>query len=291
MTAMLLIGMLAGLGLTLVVHGLRHHPVPLGVLVARTRRTGPSLAERATDRRVPSWWAELVTSRAVGLAERLQSNLAVVERSPERHLVDKLTTSVALGAMPLVLAAVGPFSHGSGRAVALLASVLGVLGGYRIPDVTLARQATQRRTEFAHALSSYLDLVTVLLAGGAGVETALEAAAQAGDGWTFDSLRGALVRARTARRSPWDVFGELGQRLGIEPLVELSASLRLAGEHGARVRSSLAARAAALRSRQLAQVEALAQSASERMGVPTVALFLAFLALIGYPAIANLAGS
>ena len=43
------------------------------------------------------------------------------------------------------------------------------------------------------ALSSYLDLVDVVLAGGAGIETALEAAAEAGDGWAFAEIRGALV--------------------------------------------------------------------------------------------------
>ena len=69
-------------------------------------------------------------------------------------------------------------------------------------------------TQFEHALSSYLDLVNIVLAGGAGIESALEAAAEAGDGWVFDEIRQALVRARATRRSPSLYLGELGRELG-----------------------------------------------------------------------------
>ena len=108
---------------------------------------------------------------------------------------------------------------------------------------------------------------------------------EAGYGRRFSDTLHAPVRGERASR--------FALALGCPPALAslatppLLGAPRLAGG----VRSSLAARAAALRSRQLAQVEALAQSASERMGVPTVALFLAFLVLIGYPAVANLAGS
>jgi hypothetical protein len=52
------------------------------------------------------------------------------------------------------------------------------------------------------------------------------------------------------------------------------------------VRLSLAARADSLRQRQMGELEAAAQSATERMGVPMVGLFLAFIVLVGYPAVA-----
>jgi len=126
----------------------------------------------------------------------------------------------------------------------------------------------------------------VLLAGGAGVETALVAAAEAGDGWAFERLRESVVRARSARRSIWDELARFGARVGIPQIEEVAGSVRLAGEHGARVRLSLAARADSLRQRQMGELEAAAQSATERMGVPMVGLFLAFIVLVGYPAVA-----
>ena len=62
-------------------------------------------------------------------------------------------------------------------------------------------------------------------------------------------------------------------------------SVGLAGTEGARVRESLAAKAASLRSHELSQAEAEAQSASERMSLPVVLLFLGFLVFVGYPAL------
>jgi hypothetical protein len=54
--------------------------------------------------------------------------------------------------------------------------------GFFLPDSQMRTKANSRRQDFLHAFSSYLDLVNVLLAGGAGTETALIAAAEAGDG-------------------------------------------------------------------------------------------------------------
>jgi len=169
--------------------------------------------------------------------------------------------------------------------------VCGLAAGFVTPDIALRSHANARRAGFRHALSSYLDLVNVLLAGGAGIETSLEAAAQAGDGWGFMQIRHALVRARTRRQSPFDCLTELGNRIGVVELSEIAASVRLAGEQGARIKLSLAAKAASLRAHQMARIEADAQAATERMGLPTVLLFLGFMVLLGYPAIQQIVTS
>ena len=156
--------------------------------------------------------------------------------------------------------------------------------GFVTPDVTLRSQATRRRDAFRHALSSYLDLVNVLLSGGAGVETALEAAAEAGDGWAFVQIRTRWCGPARCVVPRGSASAELGERLQIKELIEIAASVRLAGEQGARVRLSLAAKAGALRGHQMAAIEADAQAATERMGLPTVLMFVGFIALLGYPA-------
>jgi hypothetical protein len=48
--------------------------------------------------------------------------------------------------------------------------------------------------------------------------------------------------------------------------------------------ASLVAKAESMRAKQMAEVEARANSATERMGLPMVVLFLGFLVLLGYPA-------
>jgi hypothetical protein len=41
----------------------------------------------------------------------------------------------------------------------------------------------------------------------------------------------------------------------------------------------------------MGEIEAQAQAATERMGIPMVLLFIAFIALIGYPAVHLVLGS
>ena len=168
---------------------------------------------------------------------------------------------------------------------ALIAVVMGGLGGFMFPSILLRSRARIRRRDFLHAFSAYLDLVNVLLAGGAGIETALVSAAEAGDGWSFKALRGCLVRARLSRRSPWTELRLLGTRWDLSEVIEVAGSMNLSGNHGAKIRSSLGARADSLRAKQLAEIEAVAQSSTERMGVPMMMLFVGFMVLLGYPAL------
>jgi Flp pilus assembly protein TadB len=220
-----------------------------------------------------------------------QRDLAVAGRSLAQHATARLAMALVLAGAAVGLAVVAPLAGWALPVeVTVVAIVTGLVGGFLLPDLALTKLARRRRRDFAHALSSYLDLVNVLLAGGAGIETALTAAADAGDGWVFDHLRAALLRARTTRRSVWSCFTELGATLGVDDLAELSASVQLAGEQGARVAASLRARAGAMRDRLLARIEADAQAASERMGLPTVLMFVGFLFLLGYPAVQIILG-
>lgn len=162
--------------------------------------------------------------------------------------------------------------------------VLSFAVGFVLPDVWVKSRAKRNRMTFLFSFSSFLDLTNVLLSGGAGMETALVAASEAGDGIAYARIREALTRSRTTHRSPWHELQRLGDTLGLEVVSEVGASIQLAGEHGARVRSSLAKRAETVRHKQSAEVEAAANAATERMGLPMVLLFLGFLVLIGYPA-------
>lgn len=208
------------------------------------------------------------------------SDLAIVGWTPT-DLVTRQLLGVVVGVLGAALAG---SVLGNGAAVAAVL-VIGGAVGFVTPSSMLRTKARVRRRSFVHAFSAYLDLVNVLLAGGAGIETALTAAAEAGDGWAFGTLRSSLVKARLSRRSPWHELRLLGTRWGIDELVEVAGSMNLSGEHGARIRSSLGARADSMRARQVAEIEALAQSATERMGVPVMMLFVGFMVLLGYPAL------
>jgi Flp pilus assembly protein TadB len=288
-----LLGALVGTGVMLLARALRPHRPSLEAAFAALDRRGLSVLDQPAGTSWQRATSSLGTRLSSGrpLPRRVAADLRVTGRNPEQLAVEQLLTAATGCGVPLAMAVL-LVAAGVTPPTATLLLASGVFGllGWFTPRLLLRDRARSRRAAFVHVLSGYLDLVTVVLAGGAGVETALQAAAEAGDGWAVGELRGALVRARSLRRSPWDEFAELGRDLAVPELVELAASVRLAGEQGARIRSSLAARAASLRGHQLARVEAEAQSATERMALPTVLLFLGFLVFIGYPAVAQLLG-
>jgi Flp pilus assembly protein TadB len=156
-----------------------------------------------------------------------------------------------------------------------------------VSNLTTKGEAEQRRQAFAHALSCVLDIVAVSLAAGKGVEGALEAAAEAGDGWAFGEMRRALLEARLAGETPWSGLARLGSELGVNELNELAASTSLAGDEGAKVKQSLLAKGRSLRARTMTDMQAAAESSTERMALPIVMLMVGFLMFIGYPAVSS----
>ncbi|MFJ8965352.1 type II secretion system F family protein [Lentzea sp. NPDC102401] len=223
---------------------------------------------------------------------RLRSDLAVTGKSIERHLADKATLALTGLVLPvlmnlvLIVADIAP-----GWALTTVTSFLVALGGFLLPDISVRQEAARRRSLFRHALSSYLNLIRVLLAGGAGVDGALSDAVSIGKGWAFQQLRRALVTAKLTRTTPWSALSQLGTELDVRQLTELAASVSLAGTEGARVRASLVAKAAALRTRELTDAEGEAQAATERMSLPVVMLFAGFLIFVGFPALASVLGA
>ena len=220
----------------------------------------------------------------------LQSDLTVLEKSDAAYVTNRVLWAV-LGAVPGVVGVVGVVAGLSivapGAAVGLM--VVGGAAGFLYARTELASDADEARVEFRHALASFLELVTILMAGGAGVETSLFEAASTGEGRSFRHLRAALSTAQTRRQAPWDALGELGRRLRVPELEELEASMTLAGQ-GAQVRESLMAKAAGIKAKDLGEVEATAEKKSESMLLIGALMFFAFFVFIGYPAFAGLSG-
>lgn len=295
-------GLGVGLGLLLLAYGMRPAREPLAPALERlldppapTRGVVP--VGSASSGSSAEWRGRTTEKLAQGLAVagvdlgRLDADLHVVGRDLEEHLVEKLTAGlVGTALVPATVAVmrlggVGvPWSLGAVGAVAL------GLVGFVLPDLLLRSRAGERRRAFRYALSSYLDLAHIVLAAGAGVETALGYAADAGDGWAFAELRAALHRSRLTGESPWSAFQRLGEQLDIAELREIASSLDLAGTHGAKVRSSLEARAEALRARDLTEREGEAEAATERMAVPSVLLVVGFVIFVGFPAVYEILG-
>jgi Flp pilus assembly protein TadB len=283
----LLAGALVGLGSVLFLRGLFPRPQGLAAILAGLDApVVPESGEQAAGRLVGR--GLLGMHRSLGLSlHSMRQDLQVLGRPNEAHMGEKAAVALLGLLLPQALAFAARATYGwevAGIAPLWMSLVLGI-GGFFVPDLAAHSQAEERRASFRYALGSFLDLVIISLAGGGGVESALHDSARIGRGWAYDQLRRALDTASLTRTTPWAALAGLGEELDVPELCELAASVGLAGTEGARVRGSLMAKAASLRSHELAAAEAEAESASERMNLPIALLFLGFLIFLGFPAV------
>jgi Flp pilus assembly protein TadB len=199
-----------------------------------------------------------------------------------------LATKVGYGVIGLALVpALAALLVLGGHSLPLTVPVGGTLalgaGMFCLPDLVTWVNAGQKRSDFRHALTSYLDLVALERGAGAAPTEALEAAADVGGGWAFERIRAALDRARKASRPPWDALAGLAVEIGIAELGDLAEIASVAGQEGARILETLRARAESMRSQELAATKARAGARSTTMVLPVALLAGGFLVLLIFP--------
>ncbi|MGW0910897.1 type II secretion system F family protein [Streptomyces sp. NPDC002784] len=215
----------------------------------------------------------------------LRADLAVLERSWEKFLATKVLLGMAgLFFGPFLFAVVWTLGFGSSPVIPVWLALLFAVLFFFLPDVEVRRDAAEKRRDLRRVIGAYLDLVSMSLAGGRGLPEALMAAAEISDGWANQRIRNALADARITGTSQWQALGSLGEELGVEELKDLSASLALVADDGAKVRESLASRAETMRHRELAEIEGSAGEKSQSMLVAQLLLCAGFLVFLIYPA-------
>jgi len=215
----------------------------------------------------------------------LRADLAVLDRSWEKFLATKALLGVAgLFFGPFMFAIVWTLGFGSSPIIPVWLALLFAALFFFLPDLEVRRDAADKRRDLRRVIGAYLDLVSMSLAGGRGLPEALMAAADVSDGWANQRIHNALADARITGISQWQALGQLGEELGVEELKDLSASLALVADDGAKVRESLASRAETMRHREMAEIEGSAGEKSQSMLVAQLLLCAGFLVFLIYPA-------
>lgn len=239
---------------------------------------------------VGRWMVSQLAQHGITLG-KLRADLELTDYTLEGHLVRKCTYGLLGLLLPSVTALV-MMSVGVTPSLVLPAVAGLALGAllFWIPDLSVVQAAEQRRHELRRALSCYLDLVAMSLAGGRGIPESLPTAARIGRGWAFELLQSTIDHARRVGDTPWAALADLGARTGMQELQDLGGALLLVADDGAKVRSSLTARASTQRRRQLAEAEGAAAKADQTIQIAQVVLAAGFFLFLGYPAVVAVMG-
>ena len=215
----------------------------------------------------------------------LRSDLDVLERGWENFLATKVLLAAAgLFFGPFLFSLAWLAGFGKSPLIPVWLALFFAALFFMLPDLEVRRDAADKRRDLRRVVGAYLDLVAMNLAGGRGLPEALKAASEVSEGWALRRIRDALADARITGQSQWQALGQLGVRLGVDELKDLSASLALVADDGAKVRASLAARAETMRHRELAEIEGSAGEKSQSMLVAQLMLCAGFLVFLIFPA-------
>ncbi|GAA3387623.1 hypothetical protein GCM10020369_30810 [Cryptosporangium minutisporangium] len=227
------------------------------------------------------------TSLLSGVARRIrvpQRDLTLLGRTREQYLISLLLSAlIGLATPPVaafIFAAAGirlPVAIPVGAG--LVCAVLFVVVAHR--DVI--EKAAAARAEFVRAVCTYLDLVALQLAAAHGPVQALEQAAAVCDGWVFQRIREALLRAQLQMRFPWAELRLMSQEIGVAELGDVGAIMQSSGTEGAQVQHTLREQADSLRDQIRTTDLARAESITSRLDIPGAALVFVLVLFVLYP--------
>ncbi|MCH9814927.1 MAG: type II secretion system F family protein [Actinomycetia bacterium] len=294
MIAAVILGAVLMAGVVILLSQVRPAPPHLKSAMARLYPANVAPPSGSVDKtpelkdRLGSWLA----TRPI-VTERIQvpsKELNLLGIAPARFLGEKALYAVIgllfpivltsiLGLIGVTLPLVIPAGAGIGLAVVLS----------MVPDAEVRAKAKAARAEFTRDIGAYLDLVALERKGGSGAAQALESAAAGGDNWVFRRLQEALAQARWSHTPAWEALSQLADDLNTPALSDVADIMRIGGEESAGVYTTLRARSQSLRNQILTDEQARANADNERMIIPVTSLAMVFIALLGIPAVMQIA--
>lgn len=290
MTAVIVLGTLLALGL-LQLRWLVFPPTPdLAAEIDQWRRGRELATMRAGTpdpvsplARLGRWVAETLRIYRPEFLDTLAPDLAITQRDLQSWLTKVTGLALAFGLGPTVLILARRL--GGNDVSVQWAPVIGLVlatAAVLLSIKDLRNEATRVREEYTQGVSIYLDLVAMSMAAGQGHAQALPAVAQIGGRRVFTEIRTAIELAPSKGITAWAALGQLGDRYRIPELISLRSSIELAQDDGARVKASLIARAATMRSARLAAAVERANNNTQSMRQLTyVAAMLAAVYICG----------
>lgn len=302
--AQLLLSLVVGLSVLALVTGVRGIVSPgesvdhLQQFLGATSGTAPTLQE--IEMRA-SFYERAIKPVGATLLKQLgrlapQKNIEQLQRRLETagH-PGNLTTVDFLGLKILFGAFLGVSTAGlvyAARSDSLLTVVgfglaLGQLG-FLLPNYWLTRRGTNRQTEITKALPDALDMMTVCVDAGLGLQGAMQTVCENWNNALVDEFTRVLAEVRLGR-STMDALESMGTRTGVREVSSFVMSLSMAHKLGISIAKILHIQAEQMRIARRQKAEEAARQASIKMLFPLVFLvFPATFAVILGPAVPQL---
>jgi hypothetical protein len=271
--------------------------VAAAVLVAAVSPDHPRLADAlaALDERTPhlpepetgSWVARLLVPLIRWLPGAVPtSDLELLGWTRDRFLIGRIGAALAyFAAGPVLAATLAVLDAGLSFTLPAAFGVVGAVVGWSGFGRLVADRAERARDELRFALVSYLQQVSLLRQGGAGVATALTVPGRLlADSWAMRRLRDELDLAERTGEMPWEGLRRFGEQIDLPELADLSSIAATAGNDGGAVVGTLQARAESLRDELLADEHAAANRASSQMSTPGALQVFLIAAWVLFPA-------
>lgn len=211
--------------------------------------------------------------------------------SGEEEATKFMVKKVALGLFGLFMGLFLFIINKSNPMLAMLSLIVCVFGTFKMPDFKIKREAKVRAEEITYSLPDALDLLTVCVEAGLGLDAALSRVSN-------EFSRSAPILAKELGRVNKDIlsgvsrqeaFRNLSSRNNVPDLKSFSALLIQTDKLGTSIAQSLRVYSDTVRTKRRQRVEALAAKASVKMIIPMVLFILPsmFIVLLG-PAAINL---
>jgi tight adherence protein C len=302
-TAALLFGTLFGLGAVAVLMG-QSHGAPKPSFASRLADLRPERAEQVTKRTERVFRTDVfeeVLRPGIELAgdvvARLLRRFGLDLRSTEEQLRitgDRGGLTLFLGqkvASGIVGFAFLPAAASLGAAPQTPLAFWLVAGGvgFMLPDLVLRSRATSARRRVRDELVRFIELLTLAVSSGLGLEGALDQIARSADGRLFAEVR-RLLRDSQLRGEPASAaLSQLASEVGLPEIEPIATAVRTAAAQGTPITQALRAQARSLRERRRLELIEAGERAQIRMLLPVGLLILpAFFVIVLYPAVVQL---
>ncbi|MFF3070040.1 hypothetical protein ACFVSN_30445 [Kitasatospora sp. NPDC057904] len=284
----LIAGALLGAGLALLLRELVPAPPDLGAVLEAIDAAPAQHAQDAPAESVP-WWERAGATAAVRFAGVLRlplRDLDLTGQSVGNFVAAKATMAAGGLLLPSLLTAILVLGGwGIGFTLPALTGPAIAAAGWFVPDLALRDKAKRAREEATTAVVAYMELVAMERASDAGAADSLERPADVADGWVFQRIQQALLRARLDREPPWEGLRAFGRDTGVTAAEDIADIVSISGRDGAAIYDTLRARSESLAGELAAAEQARANAATESMAVPLTLLSMVLLCFFAFPAL------